>query len=154
MRGKVGKLVSDVLARDRRPFLWPAIAATLLHPVVWVMLLGTDPKGMWGGFGGARVLEQAAHLLGIAAILPALGWAFASRGVFAVMALGGVFAWVPWAYFVVLVVVAGPWQWQGLSAMDRVTGVVLTVQLLLWPLCFAQLYRVAMGGRAVKRGPA
>ncbi len=157
MGGGLAAVFGWFRARDRRPFLVPAIAATLLHPLFWVMLLGTDPKGRWGGFagfGGARALEQAVHLLGGAAILPALGWAFASRGVFAVMALGGVFAWVPWAYFVILILLAGPAQWPALSPMDRVIGVVLSVQLLLWPLCFAQIYRAAMGGRAPKRGPA
>jgi hypothetical protein len=142
--GGLAALVGWFRARDRRPFLAPAIAATLLHPLFWVMLLGTDPKGRWGGFAG----------FGGAAILPALGWAFASRGVFAVMALGGVFAWVPWAYFVILILLAGPAQWPALSPMDRVIGVVLSVQLLLWPLCFAQIYRAAMGGRPPKRGPA
>lgn len=152
--GGLAALVGWFRARDRRPFLAPAIAATLLHPLFWVMLLGTDPKRGFPGLGGLEALKVFAAFLGLAAILPALGWAFASRGVFAVMALGGVFAWVPLAYFVILILLAGPAQWPALSPMDRVIGVVLSVQLLLWPLCFAQIYRAAMGGQAPKRGPA
>ncbi|WP_372624022.1 hypothetical protein [Falsiroseomonas sp.] len=144
-----GALLTWFQARDRRPFLWPAVAATLLHPLFWVMLLGTDPKGYtgrFGGFGGLRALHAFAEILLIAAILPALGWAFASRGVFAVLALGGVFAWVPWAFFVGFVVITGPAVWLGLPAVDRVTGVVLAVQVLLWPICFVLVFRAAMGG--------
>ena len=133
-------------ARDRPPFLWPAVAATLLHPPFWVMLLGNDPKRGFAGFGGLRALRAFAGIGSIAAILPTLGRAFASQSVFAVMALGGVFAWLPWACFVGFVVMAGPAEWHALSPMGRVTGLVLTVQLLLWPLCFALVYRVATGG--------
>lgn len=134
------------LLRDRRPFLWPAVAAKLLHPVFWVMLLGPDPKRGAPGFGGLQALEVFAAFLGIAAILPLIGWAFASRSVFAVMAIGGVFAWPAWAMFVVMGLPAGLAIWPQLTTMDRVTGVVLTIQILLWPLCFALLFRTATGG--------
>lgn len=146
MRRKVGKLFSDVLARDRQPFLWPAVAATLLHPLFWVILLGPDPKRGAIGFGGVEALAVFAAFLPLAAILPLVGWALASRSVFAVLGFGGVFAWPLWVMFLGGVASAAPETWPQLSAMDRVTGVVLTVQLLLWPLCFALVFRAATGG--------
>jgi hypothetical protein len=133
------------LSRDRRPFRWPAVAATLLHPLFWVMLLGPDPKRGAPGFGGVQALEVFAAFLGLAAVLPLIGWTFASRSVFAVMAIGGVFAWPVWAMFVVKGLPAGVAMWPELTTMDRIIGIVLTIQLLLWPLCFALLFRAAMG---------
>lgn len=146
MRGRIGTLLGDVMARDRRPFLWPAIAATLLHPLFWVILFGPDPKRGVIGFGGVEALAVFAAFLGMAAILPLLGWAFASRSVFAVLGLGGVFAWPIWVMLLGMVASAAPDTWPLLSATDRAIGVVLTVQLLLWPLCFALVIRAAIGG--------
>jgi hypothetical protein len=154
MSGGLAAVVGWFRARDRRPFWWPAIAAALLHPLFWVMLFGPDPKRGAIGFGGLDALWVFAAFLGHAAILPALGWAFASRSVFAVLGFGGVFAWPVWAVLVAVMLPTWPELWPKLSVADRAVGVVLTVQLLLWPLCFAQTYRAAMGGRAPKRGPA
>ncbi len=47
-------LLRQFAARDRRPFVWPAVAATLLHPLFWVLLL---PKGGAVGFGDVQALE-------------------------------------------------------------------------------------------------
>lgn len=154
MGRSVGGLFSDVMARDRRPFLWPAIAATLLHPLFWVILFGPDPKRGAIGFGGVEALAVFAAFLGLAAILPLIGWALASRSVFALLGLGGVFAWPMWVMLLGMVASAAPDTWPQLSAMDRVMGVVLTVQLLLWPLCFALVFRAAMGGEGSWRGHA
>jgi len=146
MRDRIGRLVGDVMARDRRPFVWAAVAATLLHPLFWAMLLGPDPKRGAIGFGGVEALAVFAAFLGLASILPLLGWALASRSVFAVLGLGGVFAWPIWVMFLGIVASHAPEAWPQLSAVDRVIGVVLTAQLLLWPLCFALVFRAATGG--------
>ena len=146
MRDRIGKLVGDVLARDRRPFLWPAVAATLLHPLFWTMLLGPDPKRGAIGFGGVEALAVFAAFLGLAAILPLLGWALASRSVFALLGLGGVFAWPAWVMLLGMVVSAAAETWPQLPAVDRVVGIVLAIQLMLWPLCFALVFRAALGG--------
>jgi hypothetical protein len=145
MGRNAGAVATWFLARDRRPFLWPAVATTLLHPLFWVILLGPDPKRGGVGFGGMQALEYFAAILGIAAILPLIGWVFASRGVFAVLALGGVFAWPVWAMFLAMGIPARLEIWPELTAIDRITGVVLAIQLLLWPLCFALVFRVAIG---------
>ncbi len=137
-------LLKAFLARDRAQFLLPALAAAAFNPLPWLLHLGPDPKGPFAGFGGWAALELLGPLLLVGGIPALLGWAFASRSVFGVLAWGGAICWIWWASLLAglhwIVTVA----WPGLSMEDRAIATLLAAQLLGYPLAFWLALRAGM----------
>ncbi|QYU66229.1 hypothetical protein J4558_14650 [Leptolyngbya sp. 15MV] len=143
----VGAFLTWFGSRNRRPFIKPAVAATMQHALVWVvMMLSFHPQRGFPDLDDLRSFGfWAAEVWLLFAVLPGLGWFFASRGVFAVLALLGIFAWPFWALFVLIWIPGFILHLDALSPTNRVVGSMFVVQITLWPLCFIVVYRCAMG---------
>lgn len=123
-------------SRDRAGFVAPALATALFNPLPWLLLVGANPNGPFRGFGGWAALDDLGVVLLVGAVPAVLGWVFASRVIFGVLAWGGLVCWLWWAaclhhaHWVLTV------AWPGLSAGDRAIASLLVLQLLGYPAGF------------------
>lgn len=136
----------DLKAQDRRPFFWPMVVGTGLSPIIWPAMLPVNFKEPHPGFFLVEWLAYFCLLLLLAALLPAAGWALASRGPFAVLALGGALLLLYWPISCVplgigvLVVV-----WERFPWPDLAIAALLAGQMLLFPLWLWVVWRAATG---------
>ena len=132
-------------ARDRKRFLVPALAAAVFNPLPWLLPVGVSMNGPFLGFGGWAVLDELGVMLLVGGVPACLGWAFASRAVFSLLAWGGVICWLGWASFLALGYQTLTVAWPGLSTADRAIALLLAAQLLGYPVAFWLALRSGMG---------
>lgn len=124
------------------------LVGTLLSPLLWPLIFFDAVRGMWF-YGFFRTVDPplVLVLLGLAAVIPVAGWALASRGVFAILAITGVLVLLgPWLAFLPMAI------WGLGATADRDTAfasfvaILMVPQMMLYPLGFWVIWRAAMGG--------
>ncbi len=126
------------LARSRRPSLWPMILGVALHPLAyapWILLPGWAIRTIYAG---------PTLLVGALGLVPVLGWWFAARGAFALLAVLGIvglFAWPALVFHGAVLLHDG---WHATHAPMRAGQAVLGLQWLLYPVWVFAMWRAAM----------